>query len=107
MTTRFDRYFENQMTDPQMRELVESELASLDIGVQIAKLRQELSLNQTQLAARAHMSGPKVSKIETGAANMQLDTLIRIANALGTRLEVRFVKGKSNRRKARYATTGS
>lgn len=107
MTTRFDRYFENQMTDPQMRELVENELASLDIGVQIAKLRQEKSLNQTQLAARAHMSGPKVSKIETGGANVQLDTLIRIANALGTRLVVRFVKGKSNRRNARYAAAGA
>jgi hypothetical protein len=42
-----------------MRELVEKELASLDIGVQIAKLRAKHRMNQTQLTARARMSAPK------------------------------------------------
>jgi hypothetical protein len=57
---RFDRYFRSQMEDPEMRELVEKELASLQIGTQIAKLRAKHRLNQTQLAARAGMSAPKV-----------------------------------------------
>lgn len=101
MTTRFDRYYENQMKDPKMRGLVEKELASLDIGVQIAKLRQKRSLNQTQLAARACMSGPKVSKIESTPANVQLDTLIRLADALGARLQVRLIEEKERRRPRR------
>ena len=53
MSTRFDRYFERQMRDPEMRELVEKELLAINVGVQIARLRQEEGLNQTQLAARA------------------------------------------------------
>ena len=82
-----------------MRELVEKELASLEIGVQIAKLRAKHRLNQTQLAARAHMSAPKVSRIESTPANVQLDTLIRLAQALDARVEVRLVEDKRRSRK--------
>jgi len=100
---RFDRYYRSQMEDPAMRELVEKELASLEIGVQIAKLRAKHRLNQTQLAARARMSAPKVSRIESKPANVQLDTLIRLAQALGARLEVRLVEGKEGPRRSRRA----
>ncbi|HEX6501955.1 MAG TPA: helix-turn-helix transcriptional regulator [Terriglobales bacterium] len=85
------------MEDPEMRELVEKELASLQIAAQITKLRAKRHLNQTQLAARAKMSAPKVSKLESKPTNVQLDTLIKVAEALGTRLEVRFVEGKRRR----------
>ena len=99
---RFDRYYRTQMEDAVMRELVEKELASLEIGVQIAKLRAKHRLNQTQLAARARMSAPKVSRIESKPANVQLDTLIRLAQALGARLEVRLVEGKEKDRRSRH-----
>lgn len=105
MTTKFDRYFENQMADPQMRSLVEKEIASLDIGIQITKLRRKRSLNQTELAARAHMSTPKISNLETKPANVQLDTLIRVADALDARLEVRIIEDKN--KKSRRATAGA
>lgn len=100
---RFERYYRTQMEDSDMRDLVEKELASLDIGVQIAKLRAKHRMNQTQLAARARMSAPKVSRIENKPANVQLDTLIRLARALGARLEVRLVEEKEKSR--RRATT--
>lgn len=107
MTTRFDRYFENQMKDPRMKELVEKELASLEVGVQLARLREKRGLNQTQLAARAQMSGPKVSNIERRPANVQLDTLIRLCGALGARLEVRLVEKKNGKRGRRAAAAGA
>ena len=103
---RFERYYRTQMEDSAMRELVEKELAGLDIGVQIAKLRAKQRLNQTQLAARARMSAPKVSRIESKPANVQLDTLIRLAQALGARLEVRLVEEKGSKRHSRGAVTG-
>ncbi len=104
---RFDRYYRSQMENSAMRELVEKELASLEIGVQIAKLRAKHRLNQTQLAARARMSAPKVSRIESKPANVQLDTLIRLAQALGARLEVRLVEGKERSRRSRPAAPGA
>jgi transcriptional regulator with XRE-family HTH domain len=83
-----------------MREMVEKELASLKIGVQIARLRAKHRWNQTELAARARMSAPKVSRIESGPANVQLDTLIRLARALGARVEVKLVDEKRASRRA-------
>ena len=104
---RLDRYYRDQMEDSTMRALVEKEIASLEIGVQIAKLRAKHRLNQTQLAARARMSAPKVSRIESKPANVQLDTLIRLAQALGARLEVRVVEGKEGPRRSRRAVVGA
>jgi transcriptional regulator with XRE-family HTH domain len=103
---RFDRYYRTQMEDSVMRQLVEKELAGLEIGVQIAKLRAKHRMNQTQLAARARMSAPKVSRIESKPANVQLDTLIRLAQALGARLEVRLVEEKERSRRPRRAAAG-
>lgn len=102
---RFDRYYRTQVEDSTLRELVEKEIANLEIGLQIAKLRAKHRLNQTQLAARARMSAPKVSRIESKPANVQLDTLIRLAQALGARLEVRLVEEKG--RRSRRAVAGS
>jgi transcriptional regulator with XRE-family HTH domain len=98
---RFGHYYRNQMEDSAMREMVEKELASLDISVQIAKLRAKHRLNQTQLAARASMSAPKVSRIESKPANVQRDTLIRLAQALGARVEVRLAEEKGKSRRSR------
>lgn len=91
-----------------MRELVEKEIAGLEIGIQIAKLRVKHRLNQTQLAARARMSAPKVSRIESKPANVQIDTLIRLAHAMGARLEVRLVEGKrkGQERRSRRVASG-
>jgi len=107
IVNRFDRYYRTQMEDSAMRERVEEELASLEIGVQIANLRAKHRLNQTQLAARAGMSAPKVSRIESAPANVQLDTLIRLAQALGARLEVRLVEEKGKSRRSRRARAGA
>lgn len=97
MANRFDRYFQGQMEDPEMREMIEQELANLQIATQIAKLRAKRRLNQTQLAARARMSAPKVSKLENTATNVELRTLIRLAKALGAHVEVKIVENRQGR----------
>jgi transcriptional regulator with XRE-family HTH domain len=101
--TRFDRYYERQMQDPEIRRLVEQELAALEVGVQIAKLRESLKLNQTQLAARAGMNASKISRLETSAAtNVTLGTLTRVASALNASVKIAFV---SKEKKAPVVST--
>jgi transcriptional regulator with XRE-family HTH domain len=96
VATRFDRYYKRQMQNPAMRSLVEEELAALEVGIQIARLRETLKLNQTQLAARAGMNASKISRLETSATrNVTLGTLTRVAAALNTKVTIAFVpKGK-------------
>ncbi len=98
MATRWNRYYERQLSDPEMRELVERELEELRVGALIARIREELRLSQTELAARAGMSASKISAIESSPKNVELATLIRIAHALGYRFKPEFVPARTRGR---------
>ncbi len=97
MANRLDHYYERQMQDPEIRDLVENELADLEVGIQIARLREEENLNQTQLAARAGMNASKISRIETSTRNVTLSTLARLAHALNRRVKIEFVPVKAKK----------
>jgi len=94
MTRRWSKFYRKQMEDAKMRELVERELENLQVGVQIAKLRAEENLSQTKLAAKAEMSAPKISAIENEPRNLTIGTLIRVAHALDSRVEIKLVRRK-------------
>jgi hypothetical protein len=97
MTTRWKRFYQKQMEYAKLRELVESELENLQLGVQIAKLRAAENLSQTKLAAKAEMSGPKISAMENEPRNLTIGTLIRVAHALDSRVEIKLVRRKGTR----------
>jgi transcriptional regulator with XRE-family HTH domain len=88
---RLDRYIARQMQDPEFRDLVEKEVAALEVGIQIARLREALKMNQTQLAARAGMNASKISKIESSPKNVTLNTLTRLAMALNRKIKIDFI----------------
>jgi transcriptional regulator with XRE-family HTH domain len=100
MASRFSRYYDQQMEDAEMRALVAKELEDLEVGIQIAKLRERENLNQTQLAARAGMNASKISRIENSASNVTLSTLSRIASALNQRIKINFVPVATRKRRA-------
>ena len=97
MTTRWKRFYQKQMEDAKLRELVESELENLQLGVQIAKLRAAENLSQTKLAAKAEMSAPKISAMENEPRNLTIGTLIRVAHALDSRVEIKLVRRKGTK----------
>ena len=87
----WDLYLRKQLGDPEMRGLIEDEIESLRVGIQIAKMRQKRHLSQVQLSARVGMSAPNISRIENSPAqNMTLETLVKIARALGHGVDVTF-----------------
>src|SRR5271154_5737531 len=97
MTTRWKRFYKEQMEDSSLRALVERELDQLQLGVQIAKLRAKGKLSQTKLAARAEMSAPKISAMENEPQNLTIGTLIRVAHALNSRVEIKLVRRKGTK----------
>ncbi len=101
MATRWNRFYKKRMEDERLRQLVERELENLQLGIQIAKLREEEKLSQTKLAAMADMSAPKISAIENEPRNLTIGTLIRVAHALGSKVEIKFVRQKKAKRQRR------
>lgn len=51
-------------------------------------------LSQTKLAARVDMSAPKISAMENEPRNVTIATLIRVAHALGSKVEIKLVRQK-------------
>ena len=107
MANRWNRFYQKQMENERLGNLVERELESLQLGMQIARLREEEKLSQTKLAAMADMSAPKISAMENEPRNLTIATLIRVAHALGSKVEIKLVRKKKakqqRRRSARAA----
>ena len=101
MTTRWKQFFQKQLEDENLRELVESELENLQLGVQIAKLRAAENMSQTKLAARAEMSAAKISAMENEPRNLTIGTLIRVGHALDSRVEIKLVRRSGTKRRRR------
>lgn len=94
MNTRWNRFYRAQLKDQELKKLVEQELVSLRLGVQIARLRKEEGLTQTRLAARAGMPSSKISAIENSPQNLELSTLVKIALAANRKVKVSFPRAK-------------
>lgn len=94
MNTRWNRFYRAQLEDQELKKLVEQELVSLRLGVQIARLRKEEGLTQTRLAARAGMPSSKISAIENSPQNLELSTLVKIALAANRKVKVSFPRAK-------------
>lgn len=84
------------MEDPEIRAEVErlerEEMPMLDA---ILSARNDANLTQAQIAQRMGTSVPAVSRLEkalaTGKPSPSLQTLKRYADAIGKKLEIRFV----------------
>ena len=79
----------------------EEELKEIDIKAkkrialrQIRELRESFNITQDTLSLKSGIPRSTISKIETGRRNVSIDKLIKIANALGKDLEIRFVDKK-------------
>ncbi|MDT7687743.1 MAG: Helix-turn-helix domain [Acidobacteriota bacterium] len=77
---------------PEFEQLVQNLLKDLTIEQDIAKLRRERGLSQTEVAELAGLRQPHIAKMESGNfKNFEIKTLIRIATALGASVEVRVI----------------
>lgn len=65
-------------------------------GEELRFRRDEHGLSQEEVAWRAHLSRQYVSRLELGECSPSLDTMVAVAAALGTTLDV-MIHGVSRR----------
>jgi len=65
-----------------------AEQAKTAIMDAIIKARQEKNISQRELAAMSGVKQPIISRMESGATNPQLDTVLKVLAALGKTLYV-------------------
>lgn len=69
----------------------------LEPGYQITRLRIQRGLTQTQLADMVGVQEATIARLESGSRIPSLSLLRRIAAALGTRIELRFLPEDATR----------
>lgn len=66
------------------------------IGGNVRRIRMEKGLTQEKLAEKTELSLTVIQKVETGQSGLRLETLIRIALALGVSLDILTDMRESN-----------
>jgi predicted transcriptional regulator len=81
--------------DWEVRKMNDSEFMAaaeeLEPGYQIARLRILRGLTQRQLAEMVGTHQPSIARLENGSAVPSFSFLTRIAEALGAKIELKFV----------------
>lgn len=85
----FKDYLNEQLQDPEFKKEFENETTKLESAIALTKARRDLGLSQRDLSTISDVPQSTIARIESGA-NTSIDTLTKIANALGKKLTVNF-----------------
>lgn len=66
---------------------------------QLIELREQRGWSQRELAERAGMKQPQLARLETGQVEPKLDTLQRLAKAMGCQVRISFEQNNSQQGK--------
>lgn len=72
-------------------KLYEEESKRLDVALAVKSLRTSLGMSQRKFAEYIGKPQSTIGRIETGKVNVSLDLLNEIADATGTKLEIKYI----------------
>jgi len=72
------------------------ESVAFDISVQIYKQMEKLGINKKDLAEKLNVSKSYITQLLKGKSNMTIETLIKVAEALGMTLQIKLVEKTVN-----------
>ena len=107
--TNFGRYLEEQLKDSEFAQRFQKAGEAWDVALQIAALRNEAGMTQTELAKKVGTTQQQISRLESPSyEGHSLSMLRRVADVLGARVYVKIQRKKPIRKaavaesKARY-----
>ena len=72
------------------------ESIAFDIAMQIYKQMEKLGINKKDLAEKLNVSKSYITQLLKGKSNMTIETLIKVAEALGMTLQIKLVEKTIN-----------
>lgn len=88
---KFDDYLNEKLKDPNFKKIYEKDKIKYDIIAQVIEERTIQKLTQKELAEKINTKQTCISRFENGNSNPSLEFLIKLAESLGKKLEVKFV----------------
>lgn len=87
----FNDFLEEQLKDPNVKAEYDALEPEFTVIEAIMKARIETGITQKELAQKTGISQADISRLERGIGNPSLNTLKRVAEALGKKLELKLV----------------
>lgn len=84
----FDDLLAEALKDKKVREAYEKEQERRVLARQIREARMAKKLTQQAVAKKAAMPQSVIARLESGSSGVSLETLSRVAHALGKRVEI-------------------
>jgi DNA-binding XRE family transcriptional regulator len=78
-----DEWLKEELKEEEFRLLWNERQAAYRVARELARLRRKQGLSQSEVARRAGLKQPAVARLESGAVRPTLDTIQRVAHALG------------------------
>ena len=95
--TNHKRFKEKVLANPEVKSEYDSLQIEYDLIQAMIDARTKQNITQKELSDRTGITQADISRIENGTRNPSLDTVKRIAAALGMQLKLEFVPMKMNR----------
>jgi len=87
----WDAYLNQQLKNPKIKRAFEEETKALNIGIELARQRERKDLTQEDVAKKIGTSAPHVSRTERNPEHANVQSLMRYAEAVGMRLDIRLL----------------
>jgi ribosome-binding protein aMBF1 (putative translation factor) len=82
---------EDCLDDPEIRAGYDEARRAIELGAMVREMRLGVGLSQEELAVRAGMTQPALSRLERGGGIPTIAVLDRLATALHATLKVSFM----------------
>jgi ribosome-binding protein aMBF1 (putative translation factor) len=94
----FEDLLRKELKKPGFRKHFSKARLAVEVAHQMVQLRERLGISQAELARRMKTKQQTISRLESGDyEGFTLKTLIKIAEATKTRLEIRFHASRATR----------
>lgn len=90
MTIPFAEFRAGLLADPAVKAEYDRIAPMMDIAFELAAARARSGLSQAELAARMGTSKAVISRMENGSSLPSIRTLLRFAEATGSKVQVRL-----------------
>ncbi|OGK17391.1 transcriptional regulator [Candidatus Roizmanbacteria bacterium RIFCSPHIGHO2_01_FULL_39_12b] len=88
----FNIWLKDKLKDPEFKAEYDRQEPEFAVIRAILKSRMEKGLTQKQLAEKVGTKQSAIARLESGNANPSIGFLQRVAEALGTNLQINFTK---------------
>jgi ribosome-binding protein aMBF1 (putative translation factor) len=90
MTIPMEEIEKRLLSDPEVRREYDALAPEFEIAAELIRARVRAGLSQAQLAERMKTSQSAVARLESGQTLPSTKTLLRFAEATGSRVQVRL-----------------